>query len=186
MTKKRVLNELYQTFLILKCQTPEYPSKTGTASGFVAHFYAAIDSGDIDLAMEKLQAYLAGIPYDLENKTEKHFQTIIYLIFSLLGFYIRAEVKSAVGRADAVCHTDNSVYVFEFKVDGSAEDALRQIDEKGYMIPYKAGLTDTPTLRQAQCPADSTEGKRLVKVGVNISTQTRTVEKWVVAEQDQD
>jgi len=140
----------------------EYPSNTGTASGFVAHFYAAMDSQDIDMAMEKLQAYLAGIPNDLENKTEKHYQTIIYLIFSLLGFYIRTEVKSAIGRADAVCYTDNCIYVFEFKVDGSAEDALKQIDEKGYMLPYK--LED---------------GKNLVKVGVNISSQTRTVDKWI-------
>ena len=140
----------------------EYPSKTSTASGFVAHFYAAMDSQDIDLAMEKLQAYLAGIPNDLENKTEKHYQTIIYLIFSLLGFYIRTEVKSAIGRADAVCYTDNCIYVFEFKVDGSAEDALKQIDDKGYMLPYKFE-----------------EGKNLVKVGVNISSQTRTVEKWI-------
>lgn len=140
----------------------EYPSNTGTASGFVAHFYAAMDSQDIDLAMEKLQAYLAGIPNDLENKTEKHYQTIIYLIFSLLGFYIRTEVKSAIGRADAVCYTDNCIYVFEFKVDGSAEDALKQIDDKGYMLPYKFE-----------------EGKTLVKVGVNISSQTRTVEKWI-------
>ncbi len=142
----------------------EYPSKAGTASGFVAHFYAAMDSQDIDLAMEKLQAYLAGIPNDLENKTEKHYQTIIYLIFSLLGFYIRTEVKSAIGRADAVCHTDNCIYVFEFKADGSAEEALKQIDEKGYMLPYKLE-----------------EGKNLVKVGVNISSRTRTVEKWIVA-----
>ena len=140
----------------------EYPSKTGTASGFVAHFYAAMDSQDIDLAMEKLQAYLAGIPNDLENKTEKHYQTIIYLIFSLLGFYIHTEVKSAIGRADAVCYTDNCIYVFEFKVDGSAEEALKQIDEKGYMLPYRFE-----------------EGKNLVKVGVNISSQTRTVEKWI-------
>ena len=140
----------------------EYPSKTSTASGFVAHFYAAMDSQDIDLAMEKLQAYLAGIPNDLENKTEKHYQTIIYLIFSLLGFYIHTEVKSAIGRADAVCYTDNCIYVFEFKVDGSAEEALKQIDDKGYMLPYKFE-----------------EGKNLVKVGVNISSQTRTVEKWI-------
>ncbi len=142
----------------------EYPSKTGPASGFVAQFYAAMDSKDINLAMEKLQAYLAGIPNDLENKSEKHFQTIIYLIFSLLGFYIQTEVKTAIGRADAVCRTDNGIYVFEFKVDGSAEDALKQIDEKGYMLPYKFE-----------------DGKDLVKVGVNISSQTRTVEKWIVA-----
>lgn len=141
----------------------EYPSKAATASGFVAHFYAAMDSQDINLAMEKLQAYLAGIPNDLENKSEKHFQTIIYLIFSLLGFYIQTEVKTAIGRADAVCRTDNCIYVFEFKVDGSAEDALKQIDEKGYMLPYKFD-----------------DGKNLVKVGVNISSQTRTVEKWIV------
>ena len=80
---------------------------------------------------------MAGIPYDLENKTEKHYQTIIYLVFSLLGYYTQTEVKSAVGRADAVCRTKDGTYVFEFKVDGSAEDALKQIDEKGYMIPYK-------------------------------------------------
>lgn len=141
----------------------EYPSKAATASGFVAHFYAAMDSQDINLAMAKLQSYLAGIPNDLENKSEKHYQTIIYLIFSLLGFYIRTEVKTAIGRADAVCRTDNCIYVFEFKVDGSAEDALKQIDEKGYMLPYKFE-----------------DGKNLVKVGVNISSQTRTVENWVV------
>ena len=141
----------------------EYPSKAATASGFVAHFYAAMDSQDINLAMEKLQTYLAGIPNDLENKSEKHYQTIIYLIFSLLGFYIRTEVKTATGRADAICRTDNGIYVFEFKVDGSAEDALKQIDEKGYMLPYRFE-----------------DGKRLVKVGVNISSQTRTVEKWIV------
>ena len=97
-----------------------------------------------------------------KNKTEKHYQTIIHLIFSLLGFYIRTEVKSAIGRADAVCYTDNCIYVFEFKVDGSAEDALKQIDDKGYTLPYKFE-----------------EGKNLVKVGVNISSQTRTVEKWI-------
>ena len=98
------------------------------------------------------------------RKSEKHYQTIIYLIFSLLGFYIQTEVKCARGRADALCRTDNSIYVFEFKVDGSAEDALKQIDEKGYMLPYRFE-----------------DGKRLVKVGVNISSATRTVEKWVVA-----
>ena len=70
-------------------------------------------------------------------------------------------MKSAIGRADAVCRTKDRIYVFEFKVDGSAEDALKQIDDKGYLIPYKAE-----------------EGMELVKVGVNISTQTRTIDAW--------
>ena len=137
----------------------QYRSRMMTGSGFVAQFFVAMYRHDIDKALTLLQSFLAGIPYDLENKTEKHFQTIIYLIFSLLGYYIRAEVKSAAGRADAVCWTKDRTYVFEFKLDGSADQALRQIDDKGYLIPYKADGT-------------------CVKVGVNISSQTRTLESW--------
>ena len=107
---------------------------------------------------------LDGIPNDLENKTEKHYQTIIYLIFSLLGYYIQSEVKSAIGRADAVCRTQDRIYVFEFKVDGSADAALRQIDDKGYLIPYKVE-----------------DGLEIAKVGVNLSTKTRTIDSWKVA-----
>ena len=142
----------------------QYQSQYFTSSGsFVARFFSTMRKDDIDSALTLMQSYLAGVPNDLENKTEKHYQTIIYLIFSLLGYYIQSEVKSAIGRADAVCRTQNRIYVFEFKVDGSAEDALKQIDEKGYLIPYKAE-----------------EGTELVKVGVNISTQTRTIDSWKV------
>ena len=140
----------------------QYRSRMMTGSGFVAQFFVAMYRHDIDKALTLLQSFLAGIPYDLENKTEKHFQTIIYLIFSLLGYYTRAEVKSAAGRADAVCWTKDRTYVFEFKLDGSADQALRQIDDKGYLIPYKA---------DGVC----------IKVGVNISSQTRTLESWKIA-----
>ena len=142
----------------------QYRSRMMTGSGFVAQFFVAMYRHDIDKALTLLQSFLAGIPYDLENKTEKHFQTIIYLIFSLLGYYIRAEVKSAAGRADAVCWTKDRTYVFEFKLDGSADQALRQIDDKGYLIPYKA---------DGNC----------VKVGVNISSQARTLESWKIDSQ---
>ncbi len=173
----------------------QYKNREMTGSGFVAKFYAAMYRHDIDMALTLMQSYLAGIPYDLENKSEKHFQTIIYLIFSLLGYYTRAEVKSAVGRADAVCRTKDRIYVFEFKVDGSADEALRQIDEKGYLIPYRFEYSEIdgsdPKLRLAPCnagPAAETTSavnreKALVKVGVNISTQTRTIESWKIAEE---
>lgn len=143
----------------------QYKNREMTGSGFVAKFYAAMYHHDIDMALTLMQSYLAGIPYDLENKSEKHFQTIIYLIFSLLGYYTQAEVKSAIGRADAVCRTKDRIYVFEFKVDGSTEEALRQIDDKGYLIPYMFEGAE----------------KKLVKVGVNISTQTRTIDSWKTA-----
>lgn len=173
----------------------QYKNKSTTGSGFVAKFFVAMYKHDIDAALTLMQSYLAGIPYDLENKSEKHFQTIIYLIFSLLGYYTQAEVKSAVGRAEAVCRTKDRVYVFEFKVDGSAEEALRQIDEKGYLIPYRFEGTERCEATSVAEPVEATcrdasagsasgigsaSGKRLVKVGVNISTQTRTIESWKV------
>ena len=82
----------------------------------------------------------------------------------MLGRLIETEVRSARGRADAVIKTKDIVYVFEFKLNGSAEEALRQIDEKGYLIPY------------------SLDGRRLVKVGVNFSKETRNVDRYIVEE----
>lgn len=140
-----------------------YNGNNPSGASFVIRFNAALRKGDIDEALSRMQSFLAGMPNDLEDKTEKHYQTIIYLIFSLLGYHIRTEEKSAVGRADAVCWTQDSIYVFEFKVDSTAEAALKQIDDKCYMIPYRFE-----------------DGKRLVKIGVNISTVTRTIDGWSV------
>ena len=79
-----------------------------------------------------------------------------------MGALIRVEEDSAIGRADAVLHLPTTVYVFELKYDGSATDALRQIDEKGYLIPYSA------------------DGKRLVKVGINYDSSLRTIREWII------
>ena len=95
-----------------------------------------------------------------EKTGEKHYQTIFYLMFSFLNIYIRTEVKSAIGRADAVMHMPDTIYVFELKVDKSADEALAQIDEKGYMLPYHA------------------EGKRLVKIGISFDSTQRTIRDW--------
>ena len=158
-----------------ECLLARYNSKRMSGNMFVAKFSAALNRDDINDALQRMQSYMAGIPYDLENKTEKHFQTIIYLVFSLLGYYIHSEVKSAVGRADAVCRTQDCVYVFEFKVDSSAEVALKQIDDKGYLIPYKFEYDKADK-------SASMHQNKLVKVGVNISTETRTIEDWKVEE----
>jgi hypothetical protein len=79
-----------------------------------------------------------------------------------MGQFIETEVRSAAGRADAVVKTEDAVYVFEFKLDknGTVEDALKQIDDKGYLIPYSAG------------------GRALVKVGVVFDTDARTLGDW--------
>ena len=90
-----------------------------------------------------LQSFYASIPYDLPHKKqrdESYFHSLFYLIFSLMGQFVRTEVKSATGRADAIVETDDTVYVFEFKMDDKAttQQALEQINSNGYLIPYRA------------------------------------------------
>lgn len=136
-------------------------SETDT-SFYIGKFVRELRAGQVDAFLERLRAFFAGIPYELNDQTERHYQVIFYLVFRLLGQFTEAEVRSARGRADAVVKTPDYLYVFEFKLEGTAEAALAQIDEKGYLIPYTA------------------DGRKLVKVGVNFSKETRNIEGWVL------
>ena len=150
---------------MLKSLAPNYLSPVSLDnSSLVGNFLEKLYDGDIEGAMVRLKAYLAGISNRLSNKNERDFQTVFYLIFNLMGAYMRVEEDSAVGRADAVVHMPDAVYVFELKYDGSAEEAVRQIDDKGYLIPYSA------------------DGKRLFKIGVNYDSQQRTIGEWIIKE----
>ena len=120
--------------------------------------------GDVEQCMVRTQSFFASIPYDLENNSEKHYQTVFYLIFRLMGQYVDTEVKSAIGRADVVVKLQDAVYVFEFKVDGTASEALAQINSKGYAIPYEA------------------DRRKVVKIGVNFDSATRTIGEWMIEE----
>ena len=136
----------------------------GTNSSFVIKFVKAVIADDMEQALTLMRAYLAGVSYRLSNKTERDVQTIFYLVFSLIGSFIKVEEESAHGRADVVITLPSVVYVMELKLDGSADAALRQIDDKGYLIPYSA------------------DGKRRVKVGVNYSSEERTITEWKIEE----
>lgn len=105
-------------------------------NGFVFEFLEQLCDGTMDGALQKMQAYLASIFNRLSNKNEKDFQTMFYLIFNLLGGYIKVEEDHAIGRADAVLHMPDTIYVMELKYDKSAEEALQQIDDKDYLIPF--------------------------------------------------
>jgi hypothetical protein len=165
---------------------------------FLLRFTDAIYQGDIENAMVLLRAFFSGIPYDAEQQNENHYKTVFYLIFKLsLPFVKNTEVRSAAGRADAVVETDDAVYVFEFlfkpseapnlfghfrgdknalgqngqvqfKLDGSADEALKQIDNKGYLIPYSATRAEDGT------------PKKLVKIGANFDNAKRTLGEWKI------
>lgn len=153
-------NEEVRTGMVRSLAANYLMPAEGTNSSFVIKFVKAVIADDMEQALTLMRAYLAGVSYRLSNKTERDVQTIFYLVFSLIGSFIKVEEESAHGRADVVITLPSVVYVMELKFDGSADAALRQIDEKGYLIPYTA------------------DGKRLVKVGVNYSSEERTITEW--------
>jgi hypothetical protein len=143
---------------------PAYMLKTDLASEFyVGYFIEDLQEGNVEGFMTRLKAFFGSISYELNNKTEKDYQTVFYLLFKLMGQFIEAEPRSAAGRADAVVKTADTVYVFEFKLtgNGTAETALKQIDDKGYLIPYTA------------------DSRRLVKIGVAFSLETKGIKQWL-------
>jgi hypothetical protein len=144
---------------LLPCYLPGLPEGQCFS---VTRFIKELQKGDVEAFMTRLRAFFSSIPYELNDKTERHYQAIFYVAFTLMGQYAGAEVRGAAGRADAVVTTEGTVYVFEFKLAGrgTAEDALRQIEEKGYLIPWTAG------------------GKKLVKVGAVFDPATRTLGEW--------
>ena len=153
-------NEEVRTGMVRSLAANYLTPAEGTNSSFVIKFVKAVIADDMEQALTLMRAYLSGVSYRLSNKTERDVQTIFYLVFSLIGSFIKVEEESAHGRADVVITLPSVVYVMELKFDGSADAALRQIDEKGYLIPYTA------------------DGKRLVKVGVNYSSEERTITEW--------
>lgn len=129
---------------------------------FIGKFNDELWGGETEAFLIRLKAFFADFPYALNEKTERHYQVVFYLVFKLLGQYADVEIQSCRGRADAVVRTPDYIYVFEFKLDGSAEDALRQIDEKGYLIPYTA------------------DGRKLIKVGASFSAEERNLDSWLI------
>jgi hypothetical protein len=135
----------------------------GRSGLYIGNFIEDLDARDMESLMTRFRALFSGIPYPLTEQSEYHYQTLLYLVFSLMGEFAQSEVASSAGRSDMVVVRKDTVYVFEFKLagKGTAEEALAQIDGKGDLLPYSA------------------EGKRLVKVGVEFDREKRTIGKWV-------
>ncbi|WP_295039684.1 AAA family ATPase [uncultured Fibrobacter sp.] len=140
---------------------------------FMLRFTKALRESKIDDAMTHIRAFMSGIPYNTERKDENHYKTVLFLIFKLCTPYVvRTEECSAAGRSDAVVETADAVYIFEFKLDSSAtvDDALKQIDDKGYLIPYSVTM------------AKDGNSKKLFKIGVTFDQEKRTIGEWKVVE----
>ena len=148
----------------LKFLLPFYTAKRNTSSAFeISKFVADIKSGNADGFMQRLQSFFAGAKSDqIAKDTENWFQNVVFIVTSLCGLYIEAEHQTSNGRIDLLLKTDKYIYIMELKYDGSAEEAIKQIDDKGYALPWQA------------------DGRTVIKVGANFSSSLRRIEKWIV------
>ncbi len=148
---------------LMESLLPEYvtPAKNKEGRKLARDLNRALREGRIDDALTMLQTFLSGVPYGSGKSCEEHFQALLYVIFSLVtSFLVLTEVRTATGRMDMVVRTRTHIYLFELKFDGSAREALQQIDLKNYTAPFS--LEDLP----------------IVKIGVNFSSKTRTIDEW--------
>jgi hypothetical protein len=170
---------------------------TSAELGFRAdRFVEDLQARNVDGFMRRLKALFALMSYELSDDTERHYQALFFMAFTLMGAFVQAEVRSSAGRADAVVTTTDTLYCFEFKLRGkqfavkkpdqevegekekkeaipaltpeeieaAIKEALEQIDDRGYLIPYSAS------------------GKKLFKVGAVFDAKTRTLADWKVVE----
>lgn len=154
----REVEEGFMKFLL-----PFYANTNKVESPFqILKFVREVESGDYESFFRRLQSFLADTPYELIRDQELHYQNVLFIVFKLIGFYVKAEYHTSQGRIDLVLQTDEFIYVMEFKLEGSAEEALRQINEKNYAQPFAA------------------DPRKLFKIGINFSSQTRNIERWIV------
>ena len=151
---------------LYRCLLPNYIGmNTVKGTTTIAKMSAAIRHGNIDGALEMLQTYLSTVPYCDNTDYEGHYQQMMYVIFSILDKYVDVEVHTPRGRVDMVLRTATHLYLFELKLNKSAEAAMKQIDLKEYARLF------------ALC------GLPIVKVGINFDLEKHTIADWKVEKQ---
>lgn len=134
----------------------------------IVSFARDIKKGDAESIMKRFESVFATLPYptaDGEKSvkiTEQNFQNVFYLVFTLLGQWSQVEVHNNIGRADCVLINGDNVFIFEFKVDKSADDALSQIEENHYPDGFESS------------------GKKITKIGANFSSKKRNLTEWKI------
>ena len=154
-------NEVKNGFVSLVAA--DYLKPKENVNSWIQDVLDALEAGKPEQLRTLFTSFLADIPYTMRDKREKerYFHYTFYLIFRLISVYtVYTEKEQSQGRSDCIVETDDYIYIFEFKRDGSADEALAQIDAKGYARPYEG------------------DKRKLYKIGVNFSSETGTVEEW--------
>lgn len=153
------VNEDFTKFLL-----PYYsPLSKGNDSTFIMNFVKEVREGRPEDFMLRLDTLFSDTNYQIIGDTEKYFHNAVYLIFKMLGFYIEVEHPTSDGRIDLLMKTKDYIYILEFKINKSAEEALQQIEDKQYAKPFESDI------------------RQVYKIGVNFSTKTRKMDDWKIA-----
>ena len=154
-------DEVEQGFVrfLLPCYTP-LDSNGGVF--FISKFVRDVQQGNVEGFLERLQTMFEDNDYRVAGKLELYFQNMMYVIFKMMGFYVQVERATARGRIDVTIQTPDYIYIIEIKLDGSADAALQQIEEKGYAKPF------------------ATDSRKLYKIGLNFSSESRSINEWKV------
>ena len=142
---------------------PWYISKDKSRSAFdLAKFVTDLEAGNTEQFVKRLKALFADTPYLLIKDLENHYQNIIWVVCKLAGMYVRAEYMTSEGRIDLVLQTPKFCYVMEFKLDGTAEEALAQIEDKHYTLPFEMN------------------GQKIIRIGMNFSKETKNIDSVLI------
>lgn len=141
---------------------PLYTSAGNNSPFMVDEFVQDVESGNPERFMQRMKAFFADTSYQVVGNAELYFQNAMYLVFKIMGFYTQVERPTSDGRIDAVIQTPDYIYIIECKLDRTADEALRQINDSDYAAPF------------------AMDKRRIYKIGVNFSSQTRGVEQWII------
>ncbi|MBR0410740.1 MAG: ATP-binding protein [Eubacterium sp.] len=146
----------------LESLMPVYvPAASGGSGTDIFTLDNYVESGNLEGMRKVFTALFSSIPYTrADDPFENYFQAVVYLVFTLLGKYSRCEMHTFSGRVDCILETENYIYIFEFKRDDTAENALRQIEDKGYILPYAA------------------DPRTIYEIGVTFDSEKRMLTDW--------
>ncbi len=150
--------EVKQTFLQSLLET--YAQGSTKVPSLVQSLVKALGKRDFEAFFAYFNSLLQQIPYEVQEGRERYFQMLLHLVFTLLGYRTESERSTHRGRLDTVVEMKDAVIILEYKLDGTANAALLQIEERGYPLPYQA------------------QGKSVIGLGVNFDSRTRTVAEW--------
>lgn len=141
---------------------PLYTSAGSESPYMVDEFVKDVEAGKAEQFIKRLTSFFASNSYQVAGNAELYFQNALYLVFKIMGFYTQVELPTSDGRMDVIIQTSDYIYIIECKLDGSAEEALQQIESKNYAAPF------------------TMDKRTIIKLGINFSSKTRGIDSWKI------